>query len=281
MKIAFLGTGRLGTELAKHLLADHELTVWNRSIEKTDELKSAGAAVASTPEETVGGADMVVSCLFGPDAVRETIIEPALIPDGVTWADASTVSPDDATEFEKAVESYVGTPVVGTLGPAREQKLGVYVGSANEAAREQAYSVVKVWGAENPERVKQVETGHRAAVGKLLANLALAVSAQGYKEALLFGESQGLDADEVSAMLDSTGLAFIKNMKEVFVVGERDTDPGDFTVDAIAKDAGLILESADSKLPTIHAALKSLKKQQAEERGDHDFSAILVNRESD
>lgn len=278
MKIAFLGTGRLGTELAKHLLKDHELMVWNRSLEKTAELESEGAAVAKTAADAVAGADMVISCLFGPEAVRETIIEPHLIPTGVTWADASTVSPEDATEFEKAVDTYVGTPVVGTLGPARQQKLGVYVGSANEAAREEAYSVVKVWGAANPERVKQVESGHRAAVGKLLANLALAVSAQGYKEALLFGESQGIGAEETSEMLDSTGLAFIKDMKEAFVLGERDTDPGDFTVDAIAKDAGLILESADSALPTIHAALKSLKKQQAKDRGDHDFSAILVNR---
>lgn len=279
MKIAFLGTGRLGTELAKHVLKEHELVVWNRSIEKTEELKEAGAAVAETAEEAVDGADLVISCLFGPDAVRETIIEPGLIPAGVTWADASTVSPADAKEFEDKVETYVHTPVVGTLGPAREQKLGGYVGSANEDAREEAYGVVKTWGAENPERVKQVESGHRAAVGKLLANLALAVSAQGYKEALLFGESQGLGADEVSDMLESTGLAFIKNMKEAFVVGERDTDPGDFTVDAIAKDVGLILDSADSKLPTIQAALKSLKKQQSSDRGDHDFSAILVNRE--
>ena len=34
MKIAFLGLGRMGTELALKLVDDHSLTVWNRTAEK-------------------------------------------------------------------------------------------------------------------------------------------------------------------------------------------------------------------------------------------------------
>ena len=49
MKIAFLGLGRMGTELALKLVDDHELTVWNRTAEKTEPLVSRGAAAASTP----------------------------------------------------------------------------------------------------------------------------------------------------------------------------------------------------------------------------------------
>ena len=96
MRIAFLGTGRMGTELALHLLPDHELTVWNRTASRTQRLAEAGAAVAGTAVEAVAGAELVVTSLFGPDAVRETVIVPSLIPDGVTWVDTTTVSPADA-----------------------------------------------------------------------------------------------------------------------------------------------------------------------------------------
>ncbi|MCQ9343413.1 NAD(P)-dependent oxidoreductase [Corynebacterium kozikiae] len=279
MKIAFLGTGRLGTELALQLLKEgHELTVWNRSKAKTQTLADAGAGVTDTAEEAVTGAELVVSCLFDANAVQEVIVDPGLIPDGVAWADASTVAPKDTEVFAAAVPSYVATPVVGTLGPARNRALGVYVGSADAEVRQQVFEVVKVWGETNPERVKQVDSPRQAAAGKLIANLALAVTAQGFKEALLFGESQGVDAQTVVEMLGSTGLEFIRNMKSPFVLGERDTAPGDFTVDAIAKDVRAILTEANMPLPAIAAALQSFEVQQENDRGDHDFSEILVHR---
>ncbi|MCQ9370552.1 NAD(P)-dependent oxidoreductase [Corynebacterium sp. 35RC1] len=279
MKIAFLGTGRLGTELALQLLKEgHELTVWNRSKAKTQTLADAGAGVTDTAEEAVTGAELVVSCLFDANAVQEVIVDPGLIPDGVAWADASTVAPKDTEVFAAAVPSYVATPVVGTLGPARNRALGVYVGSADADVRQRVFEVVKVWGETNPERVKQVDTPRQAAAGKLIANLALAVTAQGFKEALLFGESQGVDAQTVVEMLGSTGLEFIRNMKSPFVLGERDTAPGDFTVDAIAKDVRAILTEANMPLPAIAAALQSFEVQQEHQRGNHDFSEILVHR---
>ncbi|MFC6317252.1 NAD(P)-dependent oxidoreductase [Corynebacterium gerontici] len=278
MKIAWLGTGRMGTELALHLLKDHEVTVWNRTAAKAQKLLDAGATPANSPAEAVGGADLVVTCLFGPPQIKEVVLDANLIPEGVPWADATTVSPEDAAQFAEAVPTYVATPVVGSLGPAREGKLGVYVGGSDAQARDLVAKVVAPWAAANPERLKVVDSAAKAATGKLLANLALAVSAQGVLEALHLAASNGVDTPEALEMLDSTGLAFLKNMKAPFVLGERDTEPGDFSVNAIAKDVGLMLRSAQTVLPATAAALESLEMQQDEGRGEHDFSAILVNR---
>ncbi|WP_390885093.1 NAD(P)-binding domain-containing protein, partial [Corynebacterium matruchotii] len=57
MKIAFLGTGRMGTELAKHLIAnnDYEVRVWNRTLDKTTPLVDAGATAYPTAAEAVTG----------------------------------------------------------------------------------------------------------------------------------------------------------------------------------------------------------------------------------
>lgn len=278
MKIAFLGLGRMGTELALKLVDDHELTVWNRTASKTEPLVERGVSAAATPEEAVDGAELVVTCLFGPNIVREVVIEPGLIPDGVTWADATTISPADATAFADAVPGYVHTPVVGSLPPARAGKLGVYVGGADASRRRSVANVVAPWAAANPERLKEVDTAAGAAVGKLLANLALAVTIEGFKEALLLGESQGVTPEQVVDMLGSTGLEFIVNMKSPFLLGERSTSPGDFTADAIAKDARLMLASADKDLPAVSAALASLEAQREAGRGDEDFSTVVVNR---
>jgi len=44
MKIGIAGTGRMGTAIAQRLLnVGHEVTVWNRTVEKTQALAAAGA----------------------------------------------------------------------------------------------------------------------------------------------------------------------------------------------------------------------------------------------
>lgn len=280
MNIAFLGLGRMGTELALKLVDDHDLTVWNRTHSKTEPLVERGARAADTPAEAVDGAELVITSLFGPAEVREVVTQPSLIPDGVTWADATTISPTDAAEFAAAVPGFIHTPVVGSLPPAREGKLGVYVGGTDANRRCVVASVVAPWAAANPERLREVDSAAKAAVGKLLANLALAVSIEGFREALDLGQSQGLTEDEVISMLGSTGLEFIVNMKAPFVRGERSTDPGDFSVDAIAKDAHLMLNSADRELPAVAAALRSLEAQQRAGHGNEDLSSVVVYRDN-
>ncbi len=286
MRIAFLGTGRMGTELALHLLSDHQLTVWNRTREKTSRLAEAGASVADSPAEAVTGAEVVISSLFGPPAVRETITGPELIPDGAPWLDATTVSPADAEEFAAAVPGYVGVPVVGSLGPARQGRLGVYVGSLDARLRELATELVAPWA--DPQRLRGVGSGREAATGKLLANLALAISAQGLREALALGDAVGASGEEVLDMLGSTGLDFIAGMKGPFVRGERSTDGGDFTANAIAKDARLMIDTVQaaaaeqddvrpgSDLPALRGALASLDAEIAADHGEDDFSTILL-----
>lgn len=268
-----MGTGRMGTELALHLLADHDLVAWNRTRERTRRLADEGAEVADTAAEAVEGADVVITSLFGPDAVRETVLDADLIPEDVPWLDATTVSPTDAAAFAEAVPTYVAVPVVGTLGPARQGTLGVYVGTPDDGLRDRVLDLVSPWA--DPERLRGLDSAPKAAAAKLLANLALAVSAQGLREALDLGEACGIEPAETVDLLGSTGLAFIAGMKGPFVRGERDTADGDFTVDAIAKDARLMLDESERDLPAVRAALGSLEAQQGAERGDHDFSAIL------
>ena len=276
MKIAFLGTGRMGSELARHVMKSHEVTVWNRTAQRAQPLVEEGAQLADSPAAAVDGAEVIITSLFGPDDIREVVISQNLIPQGVTWIDTTTVSPEAAREFAAAVDSYVHAPVVGSLIPARNGELGVYVGTPDDQRREVALEIARPWAGEN--KLIGVDSAAKAATGKLLANLALSVTAQGVLEALALGEAEGLCEEETLKMLDITGLAFMKNMKAPFILGERETAPGDFTVDALCKDSKLMVDTAKQDLPAVQAAIKNFEHQQELGHGDEDFSSIFVYR---
>src|ERR1700732_1652092 len=74
MKIGFLGLGNMGTPMALRLLAaGHELSVWNRSEERTKPLIHEGAIAAATPAEAELGSDAVVTMLLDDAAYEEML----------------------------------------------------------------------------------------------------------------------------------------------------------------------------------------------------------------
>ena len=131
MKIAFLGTGIMGAPMARHLAeAGHELTVWNRTVDKAKPLAQHGARVADDPAAAVADAEVVVTMLTDADAVA-AVMEPAApaAPDGTIWWQASTVGIEGTERLVQLADQhnlgYVDAPVLGTKGPAEEGKLVV------------------------------------------------------------------------------------------------------------------------------------------------------------
>jgi 3-hydroxyisobutyrate dehydrogenase len=279
MKIAFLGTGRMGRELARHLLDDgHELTVWNRTASAAESLVKNGAHPAENPQAAVGGADAVLTVLFGPDAVREVVIDPPLpIKRGAVWIDITTVSPADATSFtawaaEHGVH-YAHSPVIGSLAPARARALGVLLGGDDEAVAG-ATPIVSTWAA--PDRLRVYESAAKAATGKLVANLAVAVAMQGFVEALRLGHSGGMTTDEVITALDRTPLSMIKDLKAANVRDGR-FDDTQFSADLLSKDTRLITQTSEYPLPALTAAYEALESARNAGRGDDDFAVIAAD----
>lgn len=61
MKIGFLGLGKMGSGIAANLVrAGHEVTVWNRSAQKAQQLVAQGAVLANTPKAAASGRALVV-----------------------------------------------------------------------------------------------------------------------------------------------------------------------------------------------------------------------------
>jgi 3-hydroxyisobutyrate dehydrogenase-like beta-hydroxyacid dehydrogenase len=74
MRIGFLGLGNMGTPVALRLLAaGHELSVWNRTEERTKPLIHEGAVAAATPAEAELGSDAVITMLRDDAAYEEVL----------------------------------------------------------------------------------------------------------------------------------------------------------------------------------------------------------------
>jgi 3-hydroxyisobutyrate dehydrogenase len=276
MNIAFLGLGRMGSVLAGHLMeAGHGLTVWNRTASASEPFRKRGASVGESPADAVRDAAVVFTVLFGPDAVREVVVDGRLsFAPSAVWVDITTVSPSDAAEFaEWATRTgvgYVHSPVIGSLGPARAKKLGVLLGGSSENTR-LVEPLVRLWA--DPERLWTYDSGEKAAAGKLVANLALAVTMQGLVEALRLGHDGGLSTEEVLTTLKGTGLGWITEMKGPNVAGGQ-FDDTQFSAALLAKDARLMVHSTDNPLPALTAALDALQRAEKAGRGESDFSVI-------
>jgi 3-hydroxyisobutyrate dehydrogenase len=272
-RIAFLGLGRMGRVLAGHLLtAGHDLHVWNRTAGAEADLVAAGAVAAGSAKEAVDGAEVVVTALFGPPAVREVVLDGLDLTSGTLWIDITTIGPADAAEHAawaagRGVD-HVHAPVVGSLGPAANRSLGVLVGGP---AADRAVPYVSLWA--DPERLQVLPEAAAAATGKLVANLALAVSFQGLVEAVRLGTSGGLDLDQVLTTLKGTGLGFIAGMKGPNLrTGEFGNTQ--FSADLLLKDAGLMLDTSTLPLPALTAAAQALLTAQRAGLGDDDFSVM-------
>jgi 3-hydroxyisobutyrate dehydrogenase len=278
-KIAFLGLGRMGRQLVAHLIEDGlDVTVWNRSVSAAEEVAATGATLATTAADAVRDADVVLTVLFGPDAVREVIVDGDLpfAPDA-TWIDVTTIGPADATGFETWARDrglrYAHSPVIGSLVPAQRRELGVLIGGTDDAV-EVARPIVSHWA--DPARLSTYDAPSKAAAGKLVANVALAVTIQGLVEALRIGRAGGLTAAQViERTRDKTALAVIATLKGDTLLNGNYADT-QFSLDALAKDARLMIDAAAEPLPALTAALSAFLDAQREGHGDEDFSVIAA-----
>ena len=281
MNIAFLGLGRMGRELVAHLLSDDtfRVVVWNRTPEKAAPCVALGARLAATPGDAVRQAELVITCLFGPEAVRDVVVD-AHLPwaSGACWMDVSTVGPRFARTCAAWAAAngvaYVQAPVLGSLGPARAGQLGVLIGSSDAHARAEAQAVSSLWA--DADRIVLYDEAGKAAAGKLLVNYGLAVGMQGLIEACQVGEAGGLTPAEAVALakLPKTPLSVIASMKGDALLSHDYTDT-QFSANLLAKDAHLMLATAaGQQLAALEVATAALDQACRAGNGELDFSAM-------
>ncbi|MCU1674675.1 MAG: 6-phosphogluconate dehydrogenase NAD-binding protein [Frankiales bacterium] len=275
MRVAFLGLGRMGVAMSRHvLIAGHDLVVWNRTPGKADELIAAGATEAKTPGEAADGADAVVLVLFGPDSVREVL--PQVVRQGLLVIDSTTIGPDAAHEFGRlcteAGARYVDAPVAGSVGPATDGTLGVLAGAAEEDWPD-AEPLLQLWG--DPARVRRVGPVGAGSALKLVVNQGIGVLAAGLGEALKLSSELGLDRRLVLDVLGMGAYSWTLNQKRSMVEAS-DYSGTQFSADLLAKDLDLAVSAArDAELEVTRAALAAVRKTLDAGHSGEDYAAVI------
>jgi 3-hydroxyisobutyrate dehydrogenase-like beta-hydroxyacid dehydrogenase len=276
MKIAFLGLGEMGSRMAQRLLdAGHELTVWNRTASKAEPLAAAGATVAATPTDAARSAELVITMLANPDALRAVAPDVlAGLGEGSVWAEMSTVGPGAVTELAATIPTgveLVDAPVRGSLPEAAAGKLVVFVGGPDETVA-RVRPVLEALG-----RVDHVGPLGSGASAKLVANSTLFGTISVLAEALALAAGLGLSRETALEVLAASPLAEeAKRRHDSIEAG--DYPVGRFPLPLAHKDARLVVEAAKAagvELRLAPAAERWLAEA-AEQHPELDYSAVIA-----
>ena len=267
MKVGIAGTGRMGAAIAARLMGlGHELTVWNRTAEKTKELAAAGAKVAASPAALAASVDVVITILTDEKAIEALYSGPkGLLSGGVTgklFIEMSTVRPEVEVALAAKVNlkkaAMIDCPVGGTTGPAREGKLFGFVGG-EDADVARARPLLDQM-CRRAEHVGPVGSGARM---KLAINLPLFVYWQALGEALLLCRPLGLDPERLmSIFADSSGGTNALKTRGSAIAAHlagKDAGPVSMAVELVCKDLRTMIAEAKALGGTLPAAETALK----------------------
>lgn len=251
-KVAFLGLGRMGIGMASRLVgAGHQVTVWNRTKAKADDLLAVGARWASTPAEAAASADAAFAMLADDAASKRAWLAPedgALkhLPPGALVIECSTISYAHVLELAAAAKArglrYIDCPVTGLPNAAAAGDLILLVGAAQadlDAARPLLAPLCKA-------------IHHFGSVGagsgyKLMINLMGSVQIAALAEGLALAQELGLNRDVVVAAIESGAAASPQVVRHCRPMAERKfSDRPTFTTELRHKDAsyGVALANA-------------------------------------
>jgi 3-hydroxyisobutyrate dehydrogenase len=276
MKIAFLGMGRMGQLLAAHILdAGHELAIWNRTPGKADALVSRGAREADSVAAAVADAEAIVLMLFGSDSVHEVLGQIAgAAPSGTLVIDATTTGPSAARGLgEQAAASglrYVDAPVAGSLPPAKEGTLTIFVGGSDSDVAA-ARPLLELWG--DPGKIRHLGPVGAGNALKAVVNMCLGVAMAGVGEALKLGSDLAIDQEVVLDALQAGPFGFSVGQKRAMLAGGDYSDTT-FSLDLMAKDLTVAIDNSSGELPLTSAALTLAKAASEAGHGNEDYAAM-------
>ena len=261
-KIAFLGTGLLGSAFAEAAARRGDsVTVWNRSADKAQALAGFGIAVAATAAEAVRGAARV-HLVLKDDAVVDALIESVradMAPDAVL-VDHSTTLPaltaERAARLVAAGIKFLHVPVFMTPLAARTAKGSMLVSGPRAVFDSVAAELAAMTG-----RLEyQGERADLAAAKKLFGNaLILSLSAT-MADMLTLAQAAGVDAQEaidVAGLFDLDALVATRGGN----MAKGNFAPS-FELAMARKDLGLMLATAGGRplavLPGVAARMDQL-----------------------
>lgn len=248
MDIGFIGLGVMGQPMALNLArAGTQLIVWNRSADRCESLRAAGATVATNPTEIFKRTRVVCLMLVDGDAID------AVLGRGTSQFSANvahhtivqmgTTSPDYSRGLEADIRnaggSYVEAPVSGSRKPAEAGQL-VAMLAGEDAVIESVRPLLE------PMCRQTMVCGPvpNGILMKLAVNLFLMTTVTGLAEAAHFAEQHGLDMQQFRAIVDAGQMASDISRVKILKLVTREFGEVQASITNVLDNNRLIAEAA-------------------------------------
>jgi 3-hydroxyisobutyrate dehydrogenase-like beta-hydroxyacid dehydrogenase len=280
--VGFIGLGIMGEPMALNLVkAGYKVAVYNRTPEKAEPLKKAGAKVAATPAEAARNADYVISIvsdsaaseevIMGKEGVLQTVKPGAIVIDSATISPVVSRKLACATAGKKA--SFLDAPVTGSKHGAEKGELTFMIGGERETF-DRAMPLLKVLGK------KHVYCGgHGAGLSaKLAQNAIQSTMVEIFCEGFVLATKSGVRPEVMMEIVqNSMARASLTDFKAPFIF------KGDFTpyfpLKWMHKDVTLAMEAAfarDVPMPVTAAVKEVYGAARAQGKGELDYAAVVT-----
>ena len=281
VKIGLVGTGILGEAVGLHLLeSGYSLTVYNRTVSKTESLKEKGATIAGQPKHVAESSDLVITCVKDADAVNHVLFGRDGLVAGkqadIAVADMSTINPNAAKEISKKLHGegmrLLEIPVMGGPNVAIDGKLVLMASGDKEVFEEYG----DVFDTIASKTFFLGESGSAHSI-KLAMNLQISLLALALAEGITLTRKAGFDPEKFLEILNSTYFSTGMSQKKAYKMIKDEYQPT-FTLKNLKKDLDAITAAAKdfgATLPIAERANEIYKDAENAGFGDIDYTGIL------
>lgn len=249
MQIGFIGTGVMGNAISQNLIkAGHNLTVYNRTKAKTDNLVALGAKWAASPKEVATRSDLVFTMVGMPSDVENIYFGDDGVFAGLTAGkiavDLTTSKPKLAAKLYTAGKKLgievLDAPVSGGDVGAKNATLTIMVGGA-----EATFTKVEPIFNQIGQAVNYFGPAGSGQHTKMANQIMIAGTMTGLTEMLLYAKKAGLDPKKVLETVSKGSAAnwSLSNYGPRILAG--DFKPGFFSRHFL-KDLRIALEEAEA-----------------------------------
>lgn len=280
-KVAWIGLGNMGVPMSINLVnAGHEVTVWNRTASKAEEVVKAGAKQTTSIPEAVKGADFIFTMIADSKVLLDVIVgENGMIPvisSGQVVIDMSTVSIESSAVCNSALvskgASFLRAPVSGSTVLAKAGGLTILC-SGPQAAYDKTMPLF--------EKLSKTRfylgDGDQARSMKLGLNMMIATSLQMFAESVTLCNKAGIEWNTILDVIAGSVLASPLISYKIPPLRERKFDPA-FATNLMAKDLDLALSVAKQLgvfCPSTALTKQMLESAIANGKGNEDFATLI------
>ena len=280
-KIAFLGLGRMGGLMTKHLVdAGFPVTGYDPSAKAITTAKKNGAKTARTVAAAVKGADVVCSSLPSPAVVRDVYLGPKGVLDtarrGAVCFELSTSTVSLAKEIAEAAKkkgiAFLDAPVSGSIPHLERKEVAAIVGG-DQAALKEHRDVLDAFS----KSITYMGKSGNGLIMKLVTNHILNIQHSGMAEGLAFGMKAGLTAPRMMKFLQGSVIPLLIHYKGT-TMAARDYSDVIANLGISFKDLGLSINEANdlgAPVPLGAAARQQYTSAMALGLEDADFNAVF------